>query len=171
MPVENAHARGVAPQLIEEIVDRAERIVRRRHERATDRVHDEDIFDHDKAATRIARREVDGPDREWKELDVVEELALIPDVVAVRDDIRAVGVELARDVQRESRPTGGVLAIHDREIDLVLDSDLRQQRLDRISPWATHDVADKKNPHGLGMRRARTRTTRCRSAGEPGRKP
>src|SRR2546427_7884317 len=125
VPVENAHARRVAPELFEQRVDRAERVVRRRHEGAADGIHDEDILDHDPAAPRIARREIDRPDREREELDVVEELPLIPDVIPIRDDVRAVRVELARDVGGKSCSTRGVLAVHDREVDLALRADLR----------------------------------------------
>jgi hypothetical protein len=126
VPVEDAHPWRIPAQLIEKTVDRAERIVRRRHERATDRVHDEYVLDHDPTTSGIARREIDRPDREWEQLDVVEELPLVPDVVPVGDDVRAVGVELARDVGGESRAARGVLTIHDREVDAPILSDLRK---------------------------------------------
>ena len=162
VPVENAHARRVAQELFEQRVDRAERVVRRRHEGAADGIHDEDILDHDPAAPRIARREIDRPDREREELDVVEELPLIPDVIPIRDDVRAVRVELARDVGGESCSTRGVLAVHDREVDLALRADLRQECRYRVPTWSPDDITDKKDSHGLTRRRALTRTTRKR---------
>src|SRR6185503_14306690 len=92
VPVEDADPWSVAAQLIEKVVHRAERVVGGRHERAPDRVDDQDVLDHDEAASGIAGREVDGPDRERQELDVVEELPLVPHVVAVRNDIRSVRI-------------------------------------------------------------------------------
>src|SRR5205809_141494 len=104
----------------------------------------------------------DRPYREREELDVVEELPLIPDVVPVRDDVRAVRVELARDVGGQSRAARGVLAVHDREVDLALRADLRQECRYRVPTWSPDDIPDKKDSHGLTRRRALTRTTRKR---------
>src|SRR5688572_10368139 len=160
VPIEDAHARRVSAELIEEAVDGAERVVGGRHERPSDRVHDENILDHDPASAGIAGREVDRPDREREQLDVVEELALVPHVVPVRDYVRAGGIELARDVGRETRAARGVLTVHDREVDPIFLPELRQERLDRVAPRTTNDVANKQNLQGLAMRRARTRTTR-----------
>src|SRR5688572_22496724 len=160
VPIENANARRVSSELIEQTVDGAEWVVGRCHERSPDRVHDENVLDHDPAAAGIAGREVDRTDREWQQLDVVEELALVPHVVPVRDHVRAGGIELARDVGRETRAARGVLTVHDREVDLIFLPDLRQERLDRVAPRTTNDVANKQDLQGLAMRRARTRTTR-----------
>src|SRR5688572_3908131 len=145
---------------IEEAVEGAERVVGGRHERPSDRVHHKNVLDHDPPSSRIAGREVDRPDREREQLDVVEELALVPDVVPVRDHVRAGGIELARDVGRETRAARGVLTVHDREVDPIFLPELRQERLDRVAPRTTNDVANKQNLQGLAMRRARTRTTR-----------
>jgi len=52
-------------------------------------------------------------------VDVRDELPLVPHVVAVCDDIGAGVAQLLRDLARETCAARGVLAIHDREIDLV----------------------------------------------------
>src|SRR5687768_11478464 len=159
VPIENADARGVAAELIEEAVEGAERVVGGRHERPSDRVHHKNVLDHDPPSSRIAGREVDRPDREREQLDVVEELALVPDVVPVRDHVRAGGIELARDVGREPRAARGVLTVHDREVDPIFLADLREERLDRVAPRTTNDVANKQDLQGGSSETRGTRTT------------
>jgi len=68
-------------------------------------------------------------------------------VVAARDDVGAARLQLARDLGREPRAAGRVLAVHDREVDPELVAELRQERGDRVAARPADDVTDEQDAH------------------------
>src|SRR5439155_18656561 len=80
-------------------------------------------------------------------LDIFEELALIPDVVAVCDDVAAREAELLGDGARQAVSAGGVLAVAHDEVVPTLATQLRQQPRDRLPSGLTDDIADGENAH------------------------
>ena len=147
MPVEDRH-RGdrVAPRR-EELVHGAEWVIRRCHERAADRVHDEGALRHERAAPGIVRRQVERAQHEVEALDLGDELPLVPDVVASGDHVGAARPQLARDLGREPGSAGRVLAVHDRQIDAELRPKARKQRSHGIPSRPADDVTDEQDAH------------------------
>ena len=153
VPVEDAHLRRALAELRQQPIQGAEGIVLVRHEHAADRVHDESALRDEPATAGIARRKVQRTERVVERVDLLEERALVPHVVPVRDDIGAGRSDLVRDRRREPGSTGRVLAVHDREADLALVLDAGQQRRETLPPRPPDHVADEEDPH------ARTRST------------
>src|SRR4029079_16407166 len=85
VPVEDADLRRAVAELREKRIDRAERIVLLRHEDSSDRVHHERTLPDDPALARIPRREVQRTNAILACIDLLQETALVPHVVAVRD--------------------------------------------------------------------------------------
>ena len=147
VPVEDAHLRRALAQLFQEQVERAERVVLLGHEHATYGVCDERPFRDRPAASRIPRRKVERPHAEVQRIDLLEEDALIPHVVAVRDDVRARFTELGRDLAGEPAAARCVLAVDDREVDPALGTDLWNERRHGLPSGFADDIADEENPH------------------------
>ena len=72
-----------------------------------------------------------------------------PDVVAGRENVRAGGEELLRQLGRQPEPVGGVLAVDDAEVDAQLVPELGQPGLDGAPPGRSEDVCEKKDFQGV----------------------
>ena len=57
---------------------------------------------------------------------VLEDLFLVPDVIARGDDVRAEIKKLFRDGRRDAKTTGGVFAVDDQQIHFVRFDEVRQ---------------------------------------------
>ena len=82
---------------------------------------------------------------------VLEDLFLVPDVVAGGDDVRAEVEELFGDGGRDAEASGGVFAVDDEEIDGVGFEDVGQMFADDVAAGGAEDVADKKNIHSKSL--------------------
>ena len=63
------------------------------------------------------------------------------------DDVGPARLQLASDLGREPGATGSVLAVHDRQIDVELRSESRQERGDRVPARPADDVTDEQDAH------------------------
>ena len=87
------------------------------------------------------------PQQARLDVDVVERLALVPDVVAGRDDVHALRKQAVADLARDAVAAGGVLAVDDDQVDGVARHQRRQPHADQIAAGAPDDVADKQQLH------------------------
>ncbi len=78
---------------------------------------------------------------------VVEDLALVPDVVSGGDDVGAEVEELFGERGGEAETAGGVLAIDDEKVDGVVVEDVRQVLADDMATGGSEDIADKEDIH------------------------
>ena len=81
------------------------------------------------------------------DVDVLEDLFLVPDVVAGGDDVRAEVEELFCDGGREAEAAGGVFAVDDEEIDGVGFKHVGQVFADDVAAGGAEDIADKEDIH------------------------
>ena len=94
-------------------------------------------------------------------VEVLVDLALVPDVVAGRDDVDArIEQRLGRG-SGEPHPAGDVLAIGGDEVDAPLVADARQDVLDRHAPGLPDDVPDHQDPASRLTAAARCRSRDC----------
>jgi len=70
-------------------------------------------------------------------------------VVAKRHHVCARGQELVRELRRQPRAVGGVLAVHDAEIDGELLLQLREALLDGAAARRAEDVGDEEDFQGI----------------------
>src|SRR6266403_2410979 len=99
-------------------------------------------------------------------LEVFDDFALIPDVIAGRHDIDAEIEEFVREWRRDTEPGSGIFAVGDHQIDGMLLYEFRQAVLDDGSSGTAKNVADEENVQEsrsqvLGVR-SRERQNRCR---------
>jgi hypothetical protein len=66
-------------------------------------------------------------------------------VVAERDHVRARGEQLVRELRRDARSVGGVLAVDDREIGLVAVTQRPEMLLDGSAPGDAEDVREEED--------------------------
>jgi hypothetical protein len=78
---------------------------------------------------------------------VLEDLALIPDVVASGNDVGAEIEELFCDRGGDAEASGGVLSVDDEEVDGVGFEDVGKVFADDVAAGGAKDIADKKNVH------------------------
>src|SRR5207245_8396416 len=110
------------PDLRKARVDDRERVVARRHEHAPHQVHDGDA-DAGRALSMVnpragsARRVVERAEQARLAREVLEDLRLVPDVVAARQAVEARGEKLLRAVGRDTEAVGRVLDIGPGEVD------------------------------------------------------
>ena len=91
---------------------------------------------------------VERPQHPFARLEERVDLALVPDVVARRDDVNAGLEQRLGGRRREPHPAGDVLAVGGDEVDPPLVADPRQRLLDRDPPGLPDDVADHQDPGG-----------------------
>ena len=150
MPVDDLHLRRAVGERLENAVDGAKRVVNvRRHEDAADRVDDQHVVRDHPPAARVSRCEIDRADAVLERVDVLHELALVPDVITVRDDVGARVVDLARDVRGEPRAARRVLAIDDGHVQAKFVPQLREERRDRVAARASHHITDEEDAQEL----------------------
>src|SRR5262249_2388811 len=81
-----------------------------------------------------------GPEQQVLLDDVLDDLLLVPDVIARRHHVGAVVEDVAGDRRRHAEARGGILDVDDREIGLVLLLEARQQRGDGTAPGLAEHV-------------------------------
>src|SRR3954447_17227996 len=102
-------------------------------------------------------------------LEVIDDLAFVPDVVACGNDIDIKFEQLLSQGRRNPKPRRGVFSIGDNQIDAALAYDAGQAVFDYGSPGPPKDVADEEYPHkysrNLMVTRGRETIFRARSSG------
>jgi len=78
---------------------------------------------------------------------VLEDLLLVPYVVAGRNNMRTKVEELFGDGRRNAESTGSVLAVDDEKIDSVRFEDVGEMFADDVAARRAEDVADEENVH------------------------
>ena len=78
---------------------------------------------------------------------VLEDLALVPDVVAGGDDMGAEVEEFFCDGGGDAEAAGGVFAVDDEEVDGVGFKDVRKVFADDVAPSGAENIADKEDIH------------------------
>jgi hypothetical protein len=82
-------------------------------------------------------------------LKVVNDLTLVPDVVAGRDHVDVQVKKIFGQRWSDPKTRGGILPIGDDEIDRVIANNARQSVLDDIPPRPTENVTNKENSHDV----------------------
>ena len=77
--------------------------------------------------------------------EIVEELALVPDVIAGGHAIGAEVEEVFGDVGGHAESAGGVFDIHDEQVDLVCFAHVADVFADDFASCAAEDVADEED--------------------------
>src|SRR5215467_9868220 len=144
---------------LENLVGHAKRVVIRRHKHAPLQI------DHGighlalepliHARAWHIRRVIRGPQHAtsrtvavpFHHLEVIDDLALIPDVVSRRDHVDVELEKLLRQRGSDPETGGGVLSVRNDQIDAALAHDPRQPFLDDGSPRPPKDVADEEYAH------------------------
>ena len=79
-------------------------------------------------------------------LQVVDDLALVPDVIAGGEDVDAEVEKLVDDLRSDAEAAGGVFAVGDNQVDAVLLLTSRADaRWTMVRPGPSEDVADEEN--------------------------
>ena len=73
-------------------------------------------------------------------------------MVPERDHVGAGSQQPVREARRDPDPVGGVLAVHDADVDLEIVTQRRQQRFERTSARSAHDVGDEEDAQGGDFR-------------------
>ena len=106
--------------------------------------------------------------------DVLDQLALVPDMVAGRQDVGAGIVKLAREPFGQPIAMRGVLGVDDRHIDREVALQSGQVAAHRLPPGAPDDIAAKQDIHESEPQKSRNITQyierhsgarRCREPG------
>jgi hypothetical protein len=77
----------------------------------------------------------------------VENLSLIPKMVAARDDVHSRRKNLLGGFGGDARAAGGILTIGDDQADAVLTAEPRRQFADSPASRLPHDVSNEKKFH------------------------
>ena len=83
-----------------------------------------------------------------RSVHIVDQLALVPDVVAGGQNIRAQIEEVLGKLRRQAKAAGGVFGIDDGELDVVRRAQMADVLAHDPAPRAAEDVADEENVHG-----------------------
>ena len=146
MNVYDDHFRGVA-DLLQLAIDDVERVVARRHEHVPHHLHHRHVHsrrglpDHASLAG-IRLRIIRGANHVLVVLVIVDEILLVPDVIA-----RGIGVDrklrqLMHDRLGDAETARGVLDVDDREVDLLAIDDMIQLLMQRLAARLADDVTD-----------------------------
>ena len=103
------------------------------------------------ALARRARREVDRSQQAGIAVDVGDDLAFVPDMVAGGDDIDPGGIELGADLVGDAEAMRRVLAIDDDEIERELTPEARHMRDHNLAARAADDIAAEQEPHARSV--------------------
>jgi len=93
-------------------------------------------------------REVRGPDDAVRLREIGLQLAPRPRVVAEREDVRAGGEQLVRELWRQTAAVGRVLRVDDAEGDVELLAERPEPLLDRAPTRSAEDVREEEDPQG-----------------------
>src|SRR3981081_332743 len=80
-------------------------------------------------------------------LEVVEDLALVPNVIAGSDDVNIEFEQLFGQRRRNAETRGRILSIRNDDINRLVADNSRQPILDDQPSRPSKNVADKENPH------------------------
>ena len=83
-------------------------------------------------------------------LQILVDLALVPDVVAGGDDVDPHAQQLLCQGRRQSHAGRHVLAIGDHQVDVHLGAQIRQRVPDSHAARLSDDVSDEQAPHQVG---------------------
>src|SRR5262249_21186177 len=76
-----------------------------------------------------------------------EHFLLVPEMIAGSDHIDAGGKNLGGSVECDARAAGGIFAVGNNEIEVVLLAQFRHGFGHGAATWLAHDVANEKNLH------------------------
>jgi hypothetical protein len=129
-----------------------ERVVERVHEQPAHQVDDEQAATaldrlQAPAGARGPRREIGRAQDAVVALDVLDQLALVPDMVTGREDVGAGIVELAGEAFGQPEAMRRILGVDDRDVDTEVVLQRREMALDRLPPRAPDDIAAQKDVH------------------------
>jgi hypothetical protein len=93
-------------------------------------------------------REVGRPDDPIAALEVRQELAARPGVVAEGQDVGAGGEQLLGELRRQPAPVGRVLGVDDAEVGAELVAERGEAFLQRAAPGRPEDVGDEEDFQG-----------------------
>ena len=88
-----------------------------------------------------------GPQQARLAIQIVVEFALVPDVVAAGEHIEAEREEILGDGGGDAEPSGGVLRVGNRQIDLIRFHDVLHVVRHNPPPGRAENIADKENLH------------------------
>ena len=151
--VENDRIHGLAePVLLQRLVDAGEGLADRVHEELGEHLEDEDgaavlRVEHRAGAPRRPLGVVAGADQAPVGLDIALGPALIPGVIAERDHVGAHLIEGLADLRRDAEAAGGVLPVHDHEVEGELLAQLRQAFRQDVAAGPAHDIAAEQDAH------------------------
>src|SRR5580704_1448217 len=80
-------------------------------------------------------------------LKVIEDFALVPDVVAGGDHVDVQLEQLLRERGRDAETSRRVLPVGNDQVDGVIADNARQPVLDDSPSWPPENVANEENPH------------------------
>jgi hypothetical protein len=81
----------------------------------------------------------------WNRVEVVDQLALVPHMVAGGENIGAQVEELIGDLRGQAEASGGVFGVDDGEVDRVRLAHMADVLADDLSSRTAEDVADEEN--------------------------
>ena len=147
MEVEDPDRRQRIGRAVEQLVELRERRIELVHEDAAHRVDDRDLVAgigvvDEPAAARCLVGVVDRPKDGAIGVEVLVDLALVPDVVAAGDDVDAAAEQLLGQARGETGTRRDVLAVRDDEVDVPVVPKLGQDGGHRQPARFADDVAD-----------------------------
>ena len=87
---------------------------------------------------------------------VIEDLALVPDVIAGGQHVEPEREEVLGDRRRNAEAAGRILGIGDRQVDVIRRDDVLQVIGDDAAAGRSEDVADEENVHARAFTLTRT---------------
>src|SRR5213594_3624145 len=134
------------------VPDDPERAVHRGHGYSPHHLHHPDFLTrggrhHDAAEARHSLGIVGGPQEPGLVLDVVDDLLLVPDVIAAREHVHTRREQLPRHVRRDAEPTRGVFRVGDDTGHSAFADEPRHLPGHGLAPRLADDVADEENFH------------------------
>ena len=95
---------------------------------------------------------VGGPQQARLAGEVIEQLALVPNVIAGSEDIEAQSEKFFGDRRRDTEASGGVFGIGDGQIDAIGLNDVLQVIGDNAAARGSKDIPNKENVHSVFSR-------------------
>jgi len=102
---------------------------------------------HPPACSRRVFREIGWPQETGVAADIGDDLTLIPDVIAGRQDVDPTIVELAAKAFGQAEPARRVLSVYHHEVDVELPPQAGYTLSDGITAGSPYHVTAKQNFH------------------------